>query len=168
MPLQFTVTHRSKTFHDHSHIYAFASYPHTPLSPPNPRTRHTLSHTIAVDGLKFLVLDMTPVVRSDSAGAHFVYDLAKDLKRKGIQLVLSNPTQAVSAGCCRCCCVAPACLAQKWGRTSCVHGARRLPSCYSPNCLAFWPCLSDIIVLPLLTDKHHHPCLSAPAIQCLP
>lgn len=49
----------------------------------------------AVDGVKFLVLDMTPVVRSDSSGAHFIHDLARDLKKKGIQLILCNPTDAV-------------------------------------------------------------------------
>lgn len=45
--------------------------------------------------MKFLVVDMTPVVRSDSSGAHFIHDLAKDLKAKGIQLVLCNPTDVV-------------------------------------------------------------------------
>jgi anti-anti-sigma regulatory factor len=51
----------------------------------------------AVDGVKFLVVEMTPVTRSDSSGAHFIHDLAKDLKAQGIQLVLCNPTDVVSA-----------------------------------------------------------------------
>jgi anti-anti-sigma regulatory factor len=38
---------------------------------------------------------MTPVTRSDSSGAHFIHDLAKDLKAQGIQLVLCNPTDTV-------------------------------------------------------------------------
>lgn len=50
----------------------------------------------AVDGVRFLVVDMTPVTRSDSSGAHFIHDLAKDLKAQGIQLVLCNPTDVVS------------------------------------------------------------------------
>jgi hypothetical protein len=48
-----------------------------------------------VGGVKFLVLDMTPVTRSDSSGATFLHDLAKDLKAQGIQLALCNPTDAV-------------------------------------------------------------------------
>lgn len=51
----------------------------------------------AVDGVKFVVVDMTPVTRSDSSGAHFIYDLAKDLRAKGIQLVLCDPTDTVSS-----------------------------------------------------------------------
>lgn len=49
----------------------------------------------ADDGVKFVVVDMTPVTRSDSSGAHFIYDLAKDLKSQGVQLVLCNPTDTV-------------------------------------------------------------------------
>lgn len=48
-----------------------------------------------VGGVKFLVLDMTPATRSDSSGATFLHDLAKDLKAQGIQLALCNPTDAV-------------------------------------------------------------------------
>lgn len=47
--------------------------------------------------MKYLVVDMTPVTRSDSSGAHFIYDLARDLKKdRNIQLVLCNPTDTVS------------------------------------------------------------------------
>eukprot|EP00879_Flechtneria_rotunda_P029877 GHRR01032340.1.p1 GENE.GHRR01032340.1~~GHRR01032340.1.p1 ORF type:complete len:328 (+),score=110.47 GHRR01032340.1:1181-2164(+) len=42
-------------------------------------------------GVKFLVVDLSPVTRSDSSGAHMIYDLAVDLANKGVQLVLSNP-----------------------------------------------------------------------------
>lgn len=50
----------------------------------------------AVEGVKFVVVDMTPVTRSDSSGAHFLYDLARDLKSQhGIQLVLCDPTDTV-------------------------------------------------------------------------
>lgn len=41
---------------------------------------------------------MTPVTRSDSSGASFLLDLARDLRsQQGIQLVLCNPTDAVRA-----------------------------------------------------------------------
>lgn len=42
-----------------------------------------------------MVVDMTPVTRSDSSGAHFIYDLGRDLKARGIQLVLCDPTDTV-------------------------------------------------------------------------
>lgn len=51
---------------------------------------------LAVTGVKFLVVDLSPVVRSDSSGAHFIKDLAKESREKGIQLVLCNPTNKVS------------------------------------------------------------------------
>jgi anti-anti-sigma regulatory factor len=48
-----------------------------------------------ISGVRFLVLDLSPVTRSDSSGAHMLLDLAKDLKDKGVQLVLANPTDQV-------------------------------------------------------------------------
>jgi sulfate transporter 3 len=48
-----------------------------------------------VSGVRYLVLDLSPVTRSDSSGAHMLLDLAKDLKDKGVQLVLANPTDQV-------------------------------------------------------------------------
>uniref|UniRef100_A0A383W800 STAS domain-containing protein n=1 Tax=Tetradesmus obliquus TaxID=3088 RepID=A0A383W800_TETOB len=45
-----------------------------------------------VSGVRFLVLDLSPVTRSDSSGAHMLLDLAKELQEKGVQLVLANPT----------------------------------------------------------------------------
>jgi anti-anti-sigma regulatory factor len=48
-----------------------------------------------VSGVRFLVLDLSPVTRSDSSGAHMLLDLAKDLKEQGVQLVLANPTDQV-------------------------------------------------------------------------
>jgi anti-anti-sigma regulatory factor len=49
-----------------------------------------------VSGVRYLVLDLSPVTRSDSSGAHMLLDLAKDLKDRGVQLVLANPTDQVS------------------------------------------------------------------------
>lgn len=56
-----------------------------------------------VSGVRFLVLDLSPVTRSDSSGAHMLLDLAKELQEKGVQLVLANPTDQVKHCCCCCC-----------------------------------------------------------------
>jgi hypothetical protein len=78
----------------------------------------------AVEGVRFLVVDMTPVTRSDSSGAHFIYDLAKDLKAQGIQLVLCNPTDTVSVrvhNCtwpCLSSCILRCCVDIYWSRAS--------------------------------------------------
>ncbi|KAF8060559.1 SULTR2 [Scenedesmus sp. PABB004] len=44
-----------------------------------------------LSGVKFLVLDLTPVTRSDSSGAHMLRDLATECTERGVQLVLCNP-----------------------------------------------------------------------------
>jgi hypothetical protein len=44
-----------------------------------------------VNGLRYLVLDLTPVSHIDSMGAHMIEELHKDLQERGVQLLLSNP-----------------------------------------------------------------------------
>lgn len=48
-----------------------------------------------VSGVKFLILDLTPVSHMDSMGAHMIEDLYNELKDKGTQLLLSNPSPQV-------------------------------------------------------------------------
>lgn len=47
------------------------------------------------DGIKFLVIDLTPVQYLDTMGIHLFEDLVFDTKKKGIQLLLANPNKAV-------------------------------------------------------------------------
>jgi anti-anti-sigma regulatory factor len=46
-------------------------------------------------GVKFLVLDLSAVTRSDSSGAHMLRDMAAASKARGMQLVLCNPNSQV-------------------------------------------------------------------------
>ncbi|KAG1667610.1 hypothetical protein FOA52_001664 [Chlamydomonas sp. UWO 241] len=46
-------------------------------------------------GLKFLIIDMTPIHHVDSMGLRFIEDVIFDCKDKGVQLLLSNPNQNV-------------------------------------------------------------------------
>lgn len=68
-----------------SHIQCADNHPH----------QYCCLVLVAVTGVKFLVLDLSPVVRSDSSGAHFIKGLAKDCNEKGIQMILCNPTSKV-------------------------------------------------------------------------
>lgn len=45
--------------------------------------------------IHFLVIDMTPVHHVDSMGLHFLEDLVFDCKKKGMTLLLANPSRAV-------------------------------------------------------------------------
>ncbi|WIA23008.1 hypothetical protein OEZ85_001360 [Tetradesmus obliquus] len=47
-------------------------------------------------GVKFLVLDLSAVTRSDSSGAHMLRDMAAAWKARGVQLVLCNPNSQVT------------------------------------------------------------------------
>lgn len=44
----------------------------------------------------YLVIDMTPVHHVDSMGLHLLEDLVFESKRKGMQLLLANPSKSVS------------------------------------------------------------------------
>jgi sulfate transporter 4 len=50
-----------------------------------------------VDKLQYLILDLTPVSHMDSTGAHFVEELMVELKKRDIQLLLTNPSPRVIA-----------------------------------------------------------------------
>lgn len=53
---------------------------------------------VNADGLpkiNFLVVEMSPVIDIDTSGIHALEDLYKNLQRRGIQLLLSNPGSAV-------------------------------------------------------------------------
>ncbi|KAG1664416.1 hypothetical protein FOA52_009738 [Chlamydomonas sp. UWO 241] len=46
-------------------------------------------------GLKFLIIDMTPIHHVDSMGLRFLEDVIFDCKDKGVQLLIANPNQNV-------------------------------------------------------------------------
>ena len=46
-------------------------------------------------GLKYLILDLTPVGHIDTPGAHMLEDIYLATKKRGVQLVLSNPNYRV-------------------------------------------------------------------------
>ena len=48
-----------------------------------------------LDTLLFLILDLTPVSHIDSMGAHFLEELVQETKKKGMQMLLCNPSPRV-------------------------------------------------------------------------
>lgn len=51
-----------------------------------------------VPKVHYLAIDMTPVHHVDSMGLHMLEDLVFETKRKGIQLLLANPSKQVRHG----------------------------------------------------------------------
>ena len=56
-----------------------------------------ISHTLAKRGVKFVVLEMGPVLSMDSTAVHAFKEILEEYKSRGITLVISNPSSKVRA-----------------------------------------------------------------------
>lgn len=51
-----------------------------------------VSRQAGLPGVMYLILDMTPVPHADAMGLHFLEEVVFETQKKGIQLILANPS----------------------------------------------------------------------------